>query len=249
MKRYIVCCLAALSLICSVVYGNSGWEKINMPQDIHSIVIDGRLNVLIDGKSSKSTVQYKADNVLISHKDGVMTFSSTDQVSGEVTLRLFIAEGLAKMNSLKLNDESNLTARGLMGPKNIVINTQGRVLLEGYLNAPLITQKGHAKTEVMWLKGDRSRIDVHAGHLQVAGSLQKAAIKVFGDAMCDAKHLRVDNIWLAAGDQATAIIHPSKELHAMVGQKATVTSVYKPKYTSEIVSQRGALVYQSIFNA
>ncbi len=249
MRNLLVPLSLIVSYLLSPVYASTqGWESSTVPEKFEHIVIDGRVNVLIDGKSAKNVIKYKTPYVSISTHNKVMTITGTENQSADVSIRLFMAEGLANLKSLTINGKSNLTARGLVGPHQININTDGRVLLEGYLRSPDITQSGHAKTEVLWLKGDDARIQVRNGYLKIAGSLARAYVSVDGQAKFDAKHLRVDDLWLNARDQSQVVLYPAKEFHAVVADRSSVSAVFKPRLVSQVVGERSSLIYQSIFN-
>ena len=152
------------------------WDIINYPENVESVVISGNVNILMDGKSSRNIVKYKPKYVQVTIKDKVMTISSTAEGSADVSIRLFAAKGLENVQKMTINDNVNLTARGLIGPHEIEINTSGRVMLEGYLSAPKITQNGDANTEVLWLSGTSAAITLNSGYMKIAGNLKKSYV-------------------------------------------------------------------------
>lgn len=225
------------------------WDIINYPENVESVVISGNVNILMDGKSSRNIVKYKPKYVQVTIKDKVMTISSTAEGSADVSIRLFAAKGLENVQKMTINDNVNLTARGLIGPHEIEINTSGRVMLEGYLSAPKITQNGDANTEVLWLSGTSAAITLNSGYMKIAGNLKKSYVSLANAAHLDAKHLRIDNLWLSTKDQADVSVYPSKELHVTSLDESTVRSVYKPSTTSQYSDSTATVVFQSIFSS
>lgn len=225
------------------------WDIIQYPEDVESIVINGNVSILMDGKSTRNVVKFKPKYVSVSIKDKVMTISSTSEQFADVSLRLFAAKGLENLKKMTINDNANLTARGLIGPHEIEINTSGRVMLEGYLSAPKITQTGDANTEVLWLSGTSASLDISSGYMKIAGNLKKSYMKTSGSGHLDAKHLRIDNLWLSTKGQSDVSVYPARELHVTSLDESTVRSVYKPGNTSQYSDSTATVLFQSIFSS
>ena len=249
MKKAIQIILISFLVTSAYSKAAIGWDVIQYPDDIESIVIQGNVNLLIDGKSSKNTVKYKQKYATVTVQGKVLTIGSTYDQTADVSVRLFAAGGLDKMKSLTITDQSNMTARGLIGPQNINIDTSGRVLLEGYLSSPRIVQCNDANTEVLWLSGAKASLTVNSGYMKIAGNLKKAYVKTNGNAHVDGKHLRVDNLWLSTKGQSDISIYPAREFHVSATGESTVRSVYKPDSTSQFTAPTATVLYQSIFSS
>ena len=248
MRKYLSLTFLMMLSICAQAQVMV-WDMMNFPENVETIVVKGNVNILMDGKSSRNVIKYKPKYVHVDIKDKVMTINSTGESSSDVSIRLFAAKGLEDVNKMFINDSVNLTARGLIGPHEIEINTAGRVMLEGYLAAPKITQHGDANTEVLWLSGTSAAITVKNGYMKIAGNLKKSYISLSNGAHLDAKHLRIDNLWLSTKDQSNVSVYPARELHVTSLNESTVRSVYKPSNTSEYSDSTATVVFQSIFSS
>lgn len=248
--RCVFCVTALLSTTLVFAGGVIGDETEYVPKDLSvdkttMLVCSGDLRVVLDGKAKQQS-RYKVmhKGVVVSEKPGVLYFKGkrNNKFHADVVVAV---DSMPALEELRVLDACAVNGDHLKMPKlRLLSRTKSDLKLYGEFGAYAIDQAGKNRVDLMWVDAKQLDVTVHDGTLHLAGLGEHARIRASGTAQLKLNHLRMDDLWLLATDNAFVDLYSARTLASFVSGKAKVAARKRPEMYSDVSKDSAILVFE-----
>lgn len=207
------------------------------------------VTLTMDGNSASAITDNPAVTVTI--VDGVMKLRVTagkEHRNASHHVRWNARDSFSSVNEVRLFGQSSLYADHMKAPTILRHNSSGQVVIKGYVPLALLEQNGGGSTTLSFIDSPNADVLIHNGTANLSGVAERLRYFAEGDAMVDAKALRVGILWAHGQGNSLSFLMPTSQSHAIATGKGQVILNNKTDYFSTLSSNQGEIIYNNLFS-
>lgn len=223
-------------------------EAPQLPR-VSLIEIYDDVTLTMDGNATSSISDNPAVTVTII--DGVMKLRVTEGKeyrNASHHVRWYASDKFETVNEVRLFDRSNLYADYMNAPAVLRHHSRGDLVIKGYIPLVLFEQKGGGSSTLSFIDSANADIMIHNGTSNLSGVVERLRYFAEGNAMVDAKALRVGILWANGQGDSMSFLMPISQSHTVATGKAQVVLNNKTDYFSTLSSNQGEIIYNNLFS-
>lgn len=246
LVRVVVLAMSSLACAGGVLGDASEYlPKDRANSDTTILVCSGDLRIILDGKA-KQDASYKLmhQGVSVSDKGGVLYFKGKRNKNFHADV-IVAADSMPLLEELRVLEACSVDGDHLRMPKlRLLSRTKSDLKLYGEFGAYAIDQAGKNRVDMMWVDAKELDVTVYDGTLRLAGLGEHARIRASGSAHLQLNHLRVDDLWLLATDNASVDLYSARTLASFTSGSAKVATRKRPEIYSDVSKDSAILVIE-----